>query len=197
MADPRLSDVAPTIDICDSTFSLSERIANPVLRNNIAATATRSSLPASIHGANHPGSDVPSDPPKPLAMPTGRPRWLHHGQRVPPVKAAGEPVQGASGSVGGSSRLNGALLIQCQLFMQKEILCCEGRAWVQAEEEKAHPIAQERQLHPHELREVVHQPLASRHRQGTPLWQGCHTRRLSLLSEGSSRTVLHPAPGGV
>ena len=138
MADPRLSDVAPTIDMCDSTFSLSERIANAVLRNNIAATVTRSSLPAGIHGANHPRSDVPSDPPKPLAMPTGQPRWLHHGQRVPPVNAAGEPVQGDSGGVGGLSRLNGALLIQCQLFMQNEILCCEGRAWVQAEEEKAH-----------------------------------------------------------
>jgi hypothetical protein len=50
--------------------------------------------------------------------------------------------------MGRSSRLNGALLIQCKRFMQKEILCCEGKAWVQAEEEKAYAIAQERQLHP-------------------------------------------------
>ena len=63
-----LADVAPTTDSCDSTVSLSDPITNLCSARISLSPITRSSLPAGMHGTNHPGSDVSSDPLKSWAQ---------------------------------------------------------------------------------------------------------------------------------
>jgi hypothetical protein len=62
-----------------------------------------------------------------------------------------------------------ALLVQRQLFTQKEILYGECGAGAQAEEEEAHAIAQERQQHTYEQHEGTELVRESCHSQGVPL----------------------------
>ena len=50
-------------------------------------------------------------------------------QRLPPVEPASEPNQDHAEGMGRSSRFDLALLIQRELFVQKEILGGEGGAW--------------------------------------------------------------------
>ena len=64
---------------------------------------------------------------------------------MPPIKPTGKPDQAKTSGRGGLSRFHMALLIEGQLFTQKEILGGEGGAGAQGEEEEMHTITQERQ----------------------------------------------------
>src|SRR5262245_42469278 len=65
---------------------------------------------------------------------------LHQDQRMPPIKPAGKPNEAKTDSHGGLSRFHMALLIEGQLFTQKEILSGECGAGAQGEEEEMHAI---------------------------------------------------------
>jgi hypothetical protein len=78
-------------------------------------------------------------------MPADQRSRLDNGQRPPPVEPEGEPAQGHPGGVGGSSWFDVALLVQGQLLTQKEVLCCEGGAGAQAQEQEAQRINEEYQ----------------------------------------------------
>jgi hypothetical protein len=90
-----------------------------------------------------------------LAMPMEKRLGLHYRQGLPPVEPATEPDKGKARRVGGTPRLDVSLLIQRELFTQKEILCGQCRAKAQAESEKAHGINHKREQHGHERYEVT------------------------------------------
>jgi hypothetical protein len=54
-------------------------------------------------------------------MPVEQGRWLYDDQGLSPVKPVDEPDQDEAGGIGGTLRLHLALLIQRQLFAQKQI----------------------------------------------------------------------------
>src|SRR5215510_10940168 len=64
---------------------------------------------------------------KPLPMPAEERRRLDNGQGLPPIEPASEPDECETRGVGGTSGFDIALLIQRQLFPQKEVFCCKGR----------------------------------------------------------------------
>jgi len=72
-----------------------------------------------------------------------------------PIKPPAEPDQGGSCGICSTPRLDMALLIQRQLLAQKEILCRESRAWVQAEPEVAWGINDEREQYGCQLEDVA------------------------------------------
>ena len=59
-------------------------------------------------------------------MPAGKGLRLHNGQRLTPVEPATEPDQGDTSGIGRTPGFDVALLIQRQLFTQKEIFGCQG-----------------------------------------------------------------------
>jgi hypothetical protein len=56
-------------------------------------------------------------------MPAEKRLGLHDSQSWPPVEPAPEPDEGETRGIGGMSGFDVALLIQRQLFPQKEIFC--------------------------------------------------------------------------
>jgi hypothetical protein len=87
----------------------------------------------------------PPAQPEPLAVPADQRHRLHDGQCLPPIEPAGEPGHRNPGGIGCSPRFGIALLIQCQLLPQKEVLGREGRTGAQAQEQEAHGINKEYQ----------------------------------------------------
>jgi hypothetical protein len=69
-----------------------------------------------------------------LTMPTDQCCWLHDDEGLSPTEQAAEPDQSLTGGVGGAPRRGVTLLIQRELFAQKEVFCCEGWAGAQTEE---------------------------------------------------------------
>jgi hypothetical protein len=67
-------------------------------------------------------------------MPADQGRRLQHNQGLAPVEPAGEPDHNDASSIGCPLGLAIALLIQCQLFPEKEVLRGEGGIWAQAQE---------------------------------------------------------------
>jgi hypothetical protein len=96
-------------------------------------------------------------------MPTDECLGLYHGQGRSPIKPLAEPDQGDSYGIRSTPRLDMALLIQRQLFAQKEILCRESRAWAQAEPEVAEGIDDEREQRGCQLEEVTKSLQAFQH----------------------------------
>jgi hypothetical protein len=72
---------------------------------------------------------------------------LDTSERLPPIEPAGTADASQADDIRGSSRFDVGLLIQDQLFTQKEILGCKSGAVAQIEPEEAHAIAQKRQQH--------------------------------------------------
>jgi hypothetical protein len=104
-------------------------------------------------------------------MPTGKRCRLHQGRGLPPVEASGKPDQSETSGIGRTLRFDVALLIQRQLFTQKEILCSKRGAWAQAQEQEAQRIHEEHQPHACERYtpyKMAEQARAMCHCQGLP-----------------------------
>ncbi len=76
-----------------------------------------------------------------LAMPAEQGGWLHNDKGLPPVEPPTEPGQGETGGIGGAPRRDVALLIECQLFAEKEILRRERRRGAQTDAQELQGIA--------------------------------------------------------
>ena len=68
-------------------------------------------------------------------MPADQGRWLAHDEGLAPVKPTGKPDQSDPRGIGGALRCDMALLIQSELFAQKEILCHQSSAGAPRESE--------------------------------------------------------------
>jgi hypothetical protein len=88
-------------------------------------------------------------------MPADEGGGLHNGQGLAPVKPAREPDQGKAGSIGGTARFDVALLVEGQLFTQKEVFRCEYRRWTQTEAQETDDIDQQRQQRTSETQYIV------------------------------------------
>jgi len=78
-------------------------------------------------------------------MPTDQGRWLHDDEGPSPIEEAAEPDQRNTDGVGGAPGRDMTLLIERELFAQKEVFCREGWAGGQTEEQKAPSITDERE----------------------------------------------------
>ena len=67
-----------------------------------------------------------------------------------------------------------ALLVQGELFAQKEIFCHQGSRWAQTRQQEAHSITQKHQQDTHQLHEVMEQARYTHHTQSTLLRQKNH-----------------------
>ena len=75
-------------------------------------------------------------------MPAEQNSWLYNDEGLSPVEPSAEPRQGETGGIGSTSRCDVALLIECQLFAEKEILRRECCREAQAEAQELQAIAQ-------------------------------------------------------
>ena len=67
---------------------------------------------------------------------------LHHGQGLAPITPAGEPDHARGGSRRGTPWQHVALLIQRELFAEKEVFRCKRSTGAQAEPEETLGITQ-------------------------------------------------------
>jgi hypothetical protein len=75
-------------------------------------------------------------------MPAEQGGWLHNDESLSPVEPKAEPSQGETSGIGGTPRCDVALLIECQLFAEKEILRRECSRKAQTEAQELQAIAQ-------------------------------------------------------
>ena len=99
-------------------------------------------------------------------MPTEQCRWLHDDEGLSPIEEAAEPDQSNTNSVGGAPGCGVTLLIQRELFAQKEVFCREGWAGAQTEAQKAPRITHKCGEHACKRQEAAEPSGTSRHRQG-------------------------------
>jgi hypothetical protein len=104
-------------------------------------------------------------------MPTHQCRWLHDDEGLSPIEEAAEPDQRHTDGVGGTPGLGVTLLIQRELFAQKEIFCRQGWAGAQTEAQKAPGITHKREEYACKRQEAAKPLGASGHRQSIPLRQ--------------------------
>jgi hypothetical protein len=88
-------------------------------------------------------------------MPADERRRLDHGQGLPPIESAGEPYEGDPSRMSGALWFDVTLLIQRELFAQKEILCRKRDGPTQTEPEVPQGIGQECQQYASELLQMV------------------------------------------
>jgi hypothetical protein len=67
-----------------------------------------------------------------------------------PVEPAPQPDEGEAGGIGGTPGLDLTLLVQGELFAQKEIFCYQGSRWTQTQEQEARSITQKHQQNVHQ-----------------------------------------------
>jgi hypothetical protein len=60
-------------------------------------------------------------------MPAEQGRWLHNDESLSPVEPTAEPSEGETGGSGSTPGYDVALLIESELFAEKEILRRERR----------------------------------------------------------------------
>jgi hypothetical protein len=102
-------------------------------------------------------------------MPADQRRWLNEDQRLAPIEPAGEPGQGHSSRLRGTTWLDLTFLVEGQLFAQKEVLCREGRTRAQAQAQEAPRIHEEHQQRACPGDEMAEQVRASNHGEDIPL----------------------------
>ena len=102
-------------------------------------------------------------------MPADQRRWLHDDDGLTPVEPAGEPDQGHSSRLRGTTWRDLAFLVEGQLFAQKEVLCRQGRTRAQAQAQEAPRIHEEHQRRACAGHEIAKQVRTSSHGQGIPL----------------------------
>jgi hypothetical protein len=98
-------------------------------------------------------------------MPVEKCCRLHDRQRLTPVEPAPEPDQGEAGGIRGAPWRDIALLIEGELFAQKEVFCSERRGRAQTEPEEACRIHRERQQCTRQRHEMMERAQDSRHTQ--------------------------------
>ena len=74
--------------------------------------------------------------------------WRQSNQRASQTRAK-------TGSIGGTSRFDVALLIQGQLFAQKEVFRCQHWSWAQTEAQETDDIDQQRQQRASEMQHMM------------------------------------------
>ena len=93
--------------------------------------------------------------------------WRQSNQRA-------SQTRDETGSIGGTSRCDVALLVEGKLFPQKEVFRCQHRSWTQTEAQETDDIDQQRQQRASEMQPMMEQARISCHCQGVPLQQGCN-----------------------